>query len=91
MPGLSLVAASGGYSLEVVCGLLIAVASLGPRAGAGGFSSRGTQAELPCGMRHLPGPGIEHTSPALAGGFLTTGPPRKSSPVFLIYGKTPYP
>ena len=30
-------------------------------------------------MRNLPGPGIKSMSPALAGGFLTTGPPRKSS------------
>ena len=41
-------------------------------------------------MRDLPRPGIAHTSPALAGGFLTIGPPRKSSIVFLIYGKTAY-
>ena len=27
--------------------------------------------------RHLPDPGIKHTSPALTGGFLTTEPPRK--------------
>ena len=29
-------------------------------------------------MWHLPGPGIEPVSPALAGGFLTTAPPGKS-------------
>ena len=29
-------------------------------------------------MRDLPGPGLEPMSPALAGGFLTTAPPRKS-------------
>ena len=29
-------------------------------------------------MWNRPGPGIESTSPALAGGFLTTGPPGKS-------------
>ena len=28
-------------------------------------------------MLNLPGPGIEPVSPALAGGFLTTGPPGK--------------
>ena len=33
VPGLSLAAVSGGYSLDVVCALLIAVASLGPRVG----------------------------------------------------------
>ena len=31
------------------------------------------------GMWDLPRPGIEPMSPALAGGFLTTGPPGKSS------------
>ena len=30
-------------------------------------------------MWHLPGPGIEPVSPALAGGFLTMAPPGKSS------------
>ena len=29
------------------------------------------------GMWDLPGPGIELVSPALAGGFLTTVPPKK--------------
>ena len=32
-------------------------------------------------MWDLPGPGIEPVSPALAGGFLTTAPPRKSPKV----------
>ena len=31
------------------------------------------------GHMSFPGPGIELLSPALAGGFLTTEPPRKSS------------
>ena len=31
-------------------------------------------------MWDLPGPGIKPLSPALADGFLTTGPPEKSSP-----------
>ena len=30
---------------------------------------------MPCGTWDLPGPGIELVSPALAGGFLTTGAP----------------
>ena len=34
--------------------------------------------ELPCSMGDLPGPGIEPVSSALAGGFLTPGPPGKS-------------
>ena len=32
---------------------------------------------LSCGMWDLPRPGLEPVSPALAGGFLTTVPPRK--------------
>ena len=35
-------------------------------------------------MWDVPGPGIEPVSPALAGGFLTTGPPGKS-PNLLIF------
>jgi len=63
----------------VACGLLIAVASLvaGHHA-RGGLSSCDTLAGLPCGMLNLPGPGMELVSPAVAGGFLTTGPPGKS-------------
>ena len=33
---------------------------------------------MPRGMQNLPELGIKSVSPALAGGFLTTGPPRKS-------------
>ena len=46
-----------------------------------GLSSCGAPAELPRGTWHLPGPGTEPVSPALAGGFLTTrlpGKPRAS-------------
>ena len=42
-----------------------------------GFS--GTQVLLPHGMWNLPRPGTEPVSPALAGGFSTTGPPGTSS------------
>ena len=42
------------------------------------LSSCGARAYLLCGMRDLPGPGFETTSPALTGGFLTTAPPGKS-------------
>ena len=35
-------------------------------------------------MWDFPGPGIEPVSPAVAGGFLTTGPPGKSSPTFSL-------
>ena len=38
-------------------------------------SSCGARAWLPCGMWNLPRPGIEPMSPALAGRFLTSGPP----------------
>ena len=42
------------------------------------FSSCGAQAQLLRGIWDLPGPGLKPVSPALAGGFLTTVPPRKS-------------
>ena len=44
-----------------------------------GFSSYDARASLPHGMWNLPGPGIKPVFPALAGRFLTTGPPEKSS------------
>ena len=56
----------------------------------GGFSCRrawalglrlrscGQQAQLPQGMWNLPRPRIKPVTCALAGGFLTTGPPRKT-------------
>ena len=37
-------------------------------------------------MWNLPGSGIKPTSPALAGGFSTTGPPGKSLFYFLLSG-----
>ena len=40
------------------------------------LSSCGARAQLLRGMWNLPGPGIKPVSPALAGGFLTTGPLR---------------
>ena len=40
---------------------------------------------MPCGMWDLPGPGTEPVSPALAGRFLTTGPPGKCLYTHLIY------
>ena len=42
------------------------------------FSNCGTQAQLPRHMWDLPRPGIQLTSSALEGRFLTTGPPGKS-------------
>ena len=67
-----------GATLVGACRLLTAVASLGAWAlGHGDFSSCGHV--LSCPERcDLPGPGIEHLSPALSGRFLTTGPPGKS-------------
>ena len=41
------------------------------------LSSCGSRAQLLCGMWDLPRPGLEPVSPALAGGFSTTAPPRK--------------
>ena len=69
----------GGPSLAVVRRLLV-VASLAAecRLSALGLSGCGAQALLPLGMWDLPRPGIAPMSPALAGGFLTTGPPGKS-------------
>ena len=75
-----------GLLLVAVCGLLIVMASLVVEhrlqvrrwALEHGLSSCGAQAQLLCSMWDLPRPGIEHMSPALAGGFLTTAPPRKS-------------
>ena len=49
---------------------------------AQGLGGRDTRAWLPCGMWDLPGPGIEPISSALAGEFLTTGPPGKACLVF---------
>ena len=75
----SLVAASGGYSLPVVLGLLIAVVSFVTQHGLQLHGSVVGVYGLSClGMWDLPGPGIKPMSPALAGRFLTTGPPGKS-------------
>ena len=68
--------------------LLIVVASLVVEHGvqsagvsvvvAHGLSSCGTWAQSLHGIWNLPGPEIEPVYPALAGGFLTIAPPRKS-------------
>ena len=58
------------------CGLGLSSCDLGDREP--GLSSCGAQASTPRGAWDPPGPGIESVSPALAGGFLTTGPPGKS-------------
>ena len=48
------------------------------------LSSCGSRASLLPGMWNLPGPGLEPVSPALAGRFLTTAPPGKSSKLDFI-------
>ena len=79
--GFSLVAASEGYSLAVVCGLLAVVASrcgtqaLGTRAS--GVVAHGHSCSMACGI--FPGPRSESMFSAVAGKFLTTGPLEKSS------------
>lgn len=73
-----------GFSLVVAHGLLIAVASLvAEDLGLVGFRSCGAQALLLHGTWEPPGPGIELTSPALAGGFFTTEP-HQGSPDLLF-------
>ena len=77
---LSVVAASVGCSLVGVHRLFIAVASLVAEQALErvDFSSSSAQAWLPHSMWNLLRPGIEPVSPALAGGFSTTGPRGKS-------------
>ena len=83
VPGPPLVSASGDCSsLRHICfssQWLLLWSSL-----TVGFSSHGAQAWLPLGMWNLPRPGIELVSPALAGGFLITGPPGKSPKYFKL-------
>ena len=76
--GLSLVVASGGHSSSRCAGLslsrpLVAEHRLQTRR----LSNCGSRAELLRGMWDLPRPGLEPTSPALAGRFSTTAPPGK--------------
>ena len=62
-----------------VCGPLTIAASLVAehRLQTRRLSSCGSRAQLPCSMWDLPRPGLEPMSPALAGRFSTTAPPRK--------------
>ena len=76
--GLSLVAASGGHSSSQCAGLslsrpLVAEHRLQMRR----LSNCGSRAQLLRGMWHLPRPGLEPVSPALAERFSTTAPPGK--------------
>ena len=76
--GFSLVAASGRYSSLKCAGFSLGgfsccrARALGARAS--GVVAHGLSCSLACGI--FPGPGLEPVSPALAGGFLTTVPPR---------------
>ena len=56
---LSLVAASGGYSLAVIRRLLIVVASAQGQALKLGIRSCGPRGLVACSMRNLPRPGIK--------------------------------
>ena len=74
-----------GLLSSCMCGPHIATASLvadmGVQASAVAIrvlGSCGTSAQVSHSMYDLPTPGIELMSPALAGRFLTTGPPGKS-------------
>ena len=83
--GLSL---SRGYSLVVVCKLLIAVVSV---VAEHGLQACWFSCPVACGIL-VPGPGIEPMSPGLAGGLLTTGPPgkpKKKSKFLSIVGEVP--
>ena len=83
--GFSLVAVSMGYSLVVMCGLLpfgrFGFSCCKAQAPGCSLSSCGTQASLLLRMWNLPAPEVKHMSPALAGRFLTSGPPGK----FLVF------
>ena len=63
-----------------------AVSLVEHRLGCRPVSSWGSQAQLPGGTWNLHGSGIEPISPALADGFLTTGPRGKSTNLFSFTG-----
>ena len=98
--GLSLVAASGGYSSLPWAGFslwwLLLRSTSSRHAGFGScglrtlelrLSSCGARAYLVRGIGDLPRPGLKPVSPALADRFLTTAPPGKSSYPFLLHPK----
>ena len=81
MHRISLVGVSRAYSLIVMLGLLIVVASVVAEHRLYGMWALVVMvhgAQWPVSMGNLPGPG-EPVSHALTGRVLTTGPPRKSS------------
>ena len=69
-----------------VCGPLTVAASLVAehRLQTRKLSNCGSRAQLLCGTRDLPRPGLEPVSPALAGGLSTTAPPGKPKSQFLM-------
>ena len=75
----SAVVACGPQSARASAVVAHGLSSRGLRALERRLSSYGAWAQLLRGMWDPPGPGIEPVSPALAGGFLTTAPPGKSS------------
>ena len=93
--GLSLIAASRGYSLVALCGLLIAMTSLVAEhelqsvqasvVVACGLSHCGTRAQLALCRWNPPRPGIEPASLALVGGFSPIGPQPQESPFCLCF------
>ena len=93
--GLSLVVASGGHSSSRCgghsssrcAGLSLSWPLVAEhRLQMQRLSNCGSRAELLRGMWDLPRPGLEPTSPALAGRFSTTAPPGKPSTVsFFLY------
>ena len=81
--GLFLVGVSGVYSLAMVLGLLIMVASLIVEHR---LSNSGTGSLLLRGMWDLPRSGMKPRSPVLLGRYFTTEPAGKCpSPFFLKY------
>ena len=94
--GFSLVAASRGYCLVVLHGLLITVTSLVAEHGFQGSQTHRLKLQSTgliivvalnnlVALRHLLGPESEPMSLALQGGFLTTGPPGKPGYSFYIH------
>ena len=81
----SLVAEHGPQSARASVVAVHGLSSCSTQALERRLSSCGSRVQLLCGMWNLPGPGIQLVSPALAGGFLTTAPPGKSTFIKKIF------